>query len=343
MTTLPALAAIWLLPALAAAQGPPPPILDVHLHALPADFFGAPPRAFCWPTVEWPVHDPRRPYAETFEAWETEPATVDPHCVDPLWSPETSEEVRRRTLEILERRNVYAVASGPLVELYRQEAPGRIVPGLMFSIGQAPPPPEEVRGWLESGRYAVLGEVLNQYAGVLPDDPRFEPYLALAEELDVPVGIHVGPGPPGVAYLEGPFAAPHYRGSHHSPLLLEEVLLRHPRLRLYVMHAGWPMLDDLLALMWAHPQVYVGVGLVSFALPRAEFHYYLRRIVEAGFGNRVMFGSDQMIWPETLERAIEAVEAADFLTERQKRNILYHNAARFLRLSEEEIARHHGR
>jgi hypothetical protein len=33
---------------------------------------------------------------------------------------------------------------------------------------------------------------------------------------------------------------------------------------------------------------------------------------------------------------------APFLREAQKRDILYHNAARSLRLSEEEIARYHG-
>jgi hypothetical protein len=109
------------------------------------------------------------------------------------------------------------------------------------------------------------------------------------------------------------------------------------------MHAGWPMLDDLLAVMWTHPQVYVDVGIISYALPRTGFHDYLRRIVEAGFGKRVMFGSDQMVWPETLEAAIQSIEQAAFLTPEQKRDIFYNNAARFLRLHETEIARHSGR
>lgn len=102
------------------------------------------------------------------------------------------------------------------------------------------------------------------------------------------------------------------------------------------------MMDDLLALLWVHPQVYVDVGVISFVLPRQAFHSYLQRIVEAGFGKRVLFGSDQMVWPEALEVAIQSIESADFLTEEEKRDILYNNAARFLRLSEEEIARHHG-
>jgi predicted TIM-barrel fold metal-dependent hydrolase len=63
--------------------------------------------------------------------------------------------------------------------------------------------------------------------------------------------------------------------------------------------------------------------------------------VEAGYGDRVMFGSDQMIWPGVIEPAIEAIEDAPFLTKAQKRDILYNNAARFLRFSEETIAGHH--
>ncbi|NNF58523.1 MAG: amidohydrolase, partial [Rhodothermaceae bacterium] len=47
--------------------------------------------------------------------------------------------------------------------------------------------------------------------------------------------------------------------------------------------------------------------------------------------------------PETIDRSIAVIEEAPFLSEDQKRDILYHNAARFLRLSDEEIARHYGR
>ncbi len=102
------------------------------------------------------------------------------------------------------------------------------------------------------------------------------------------------------------------------------------------------MLDDTLAMLWTHPQLYVDVGVISFAIPRAAFHDYLRRIVEAGFGKRVLFGSDQMVWPEIIDVAIQSIETAGFLDQNQKRDILYNNAARFLRLSPEQIAGHHG-
>lgn len=71
------------------------------------------------------------------------------------------------------------------------------------------------------------------------------------------------------------------------------------------------------------------VGFIDFALPAAEFHLYLRRLVQAGFGERIMFGSDQVVWPQAIERAIQAVESAPFLSPKQKRDIFYNNAARF--------------
>jgi len=192
-------------------------------------------------------------------------------------------------------------------------------------------------GWLrdelQAGRIRGFGEMSPQYLGMSPDDPRLVPYWALAEEFDIPVGVHMGFGPPGAAYESSPapFKSPAFRMAANDPMLLEEVLLRHRRLRLFVMHAGWPRLESMLALLYAHPHVYVDVaGLQMEALvPRAEYERYLRGLVQAGFAGRIMFGSDV---PGELLAGIDAVLAADFLTAKQKSDILCNNAARFLRL-----------
>jgi uncharacterized protein len=315
------------------AQQRPAPIIDMHLHALPADINGPPPTGLCAPPREMPTGDPAQPWAAVFGAW-----LKKPPCSDPIWGPATDEEVMQQTIEILKRRNIVGVASGPppLLDRWKKAGGDRIIPALWFgSLLQSTPSPDEVRQWFQEKRYAVLAEVAIQYDGDSPSDARFEPYLAVAEALDVPVGIHIGPGPPGSPYLPD---TSRYRAHMHSALLLEEALIRHPRLRLYIMHAGWPMIDDLIAVLYAHPQVHVDVGVISFILPRAEFHHYLQRIVEAGFVKRVMFGSDQMNWPAAIERAIQGIETAPFLSREEKRDILFHNAARFLRLSQEQIA-----
>ena len=312
------------------------PIIDMHMHAMPADAQGPPPLAMCTP-MQFPVWDQNRSYAEVFLSMQKAP-----ECPDPVWSPETDEELMAQTIDVMERLNIVGVLSGnepDRIAAWMAQAPNRFIPGfvLLFNETGAILPTDSLRSLYSKGQLSVLGEVVNQYAGISPDDERIEPYWALAEELDIPVGIHVGTGPPGAIYL----GFNGYRARLHSPLTMEEVLVRHPRLRVYLAHAGYPMLDDLLAVLYAHPQVYVDIGVIVYILPRAEFYRYLKTIVEAGYGKRVMFGSDQMVWPGVIERAVEVIDQAPFLNEEQKRDIFYNNAARFLRLSDAEIAKHH--
>jgi len=262
-----------------------------------------------------------------------------------LRSPESTEKLRSQTFDALREHNVVlaATSADPVTDSYKKAAPERIMKGCIVPPDPSGRQVDSLRALITEGDCEFIGELGYQYAGIPPDDPSIEPVFALAESLDVPLGIHVGLGPPGVAYEKSdlPFTAPEYRMKHSNPLLLEDVLVEHPDLRLYVMHAGWPMLDELIGLLYAHPQVYVDVAVINWVLPRAEFHRYLRRIVEAGFGDRVMYGSDQMVWPQSIGKSIEAIRSAPFLSEEQKRDILYNNDARFLGLSDETIARHH--
>ena len=121
------------------------------------------------------------------------------------------------------------------------------------------------------------------------------------------------------------------------------VLVRHPKLRLFVENSGYPYRDEMIAMMTQYPQLHGDVSTISWVLPREAFYDYLQALVRAGLGKRVMFGSDQMIWPGVIEPSIRRIERAPFLSDAQKRDILYGNAARFLRFTEAEIARHHGR
>jgi predicted TIM-barrel fold metal-dependent hydrolase len=323
---------LCLIPAWVGAQDVPPPIIDMHLHAGPANAQGPPPRRICAPFSGFLARDPRW----TTQEYRTE-LQKHTECARPLMSAATDDELMRESLAVLERRNIYAVTSGPwdYVRRWKAAAPDRVIPALAFHVGNAPI--DSVRRLVDAGEIAVLGEVLNQLVGVAPNDSSFEPYLALAEARDVPIGIHIGPGPGGAFYL----GATGYRAELARPLLLEEALIRHPKLRVYVMHAGWPMLDEMLLMLYTHPHLHVDVGIIGYFLPREEFYHYLRRLVGAGFGKRILFGSDQMIWPQAIEIAIGNIEAAAFLSSEQKRDILYNNAARFLRLSEDEMARHH--
>lgn len=239
---------------------------------------------------------------------------------------QSTADLQRATLAALdEHRVVKAVVSGRWAREYQRARPGRILASPLLNSAQ--PEAEVLRQAYAAGHFQALAEFMPQYAGLAPNDPALVPYFAMAEDMDIPVGLHVGLGSPGAAYT----GSPGFRMAVANPLLLEEVLVRHPRLRLYVAHAGWPQLDAMLALLYAHPQVYVDIGVINWYLPVAEFHRYLKALVDAGFSQRIMFGSDQMVWPDAIGLAIRRTEEAPFLDADQRRDIMCRNAMRFFR------------
>jgi len=223
---------------------------------------------------------------------------------------------------------VKAFLSGSLENVYRwtAAAPGRFIPSLMFPrrVGGGFPNIDTLRAEYLAGRLHGMGEITSQYLGIPPNAPSLEPFFALAEELDIPVLIHtagIGARPPT------------FRSSAGHPLLLEEVLVRHPRLRIYLENAGYPFLHEMIALMYQYPQVYADLSTITWIVPREAFHDYLSALIRAGFRERLMFGSDATASrPHVIPQAVEGIESASFLTDEQKRDIFCHNAARFLRL-----------
>ena len=313
-------------------QPKPAPIIDMHIHANHANFAGMVPMTICIFNEDFPATSSVKDWGDTLLAGIK-------NCKHTLISETTDDNVMNKTLALLRKRNIYGVTSGQLTEAWHKAEPKRVIPSFYLRGDGSDPSPDSLRKLFREGRFKILGEIAVQYRGMAPDDSFLSPYWALAEELDIPVGIHIGPGPIGAPYL----GFGKYRGRLHSPLKLEEVLFKYPKLRVYIMHAAWPMIDELLALFWTHPHVYVDISGIATDLNKPAFHSYLKKIVTSGFCNRVMYGSDQMIWPELINKSIEAIETADFLTNKQKRDIFYNNAARFLKLSDAEIDTHHSR
>ena len=297
-----------------------PPVLDVHVHAI--DFPGATP--MCPNTSKFTASDPKGKE----EPW----GWVKEQCSPALY-PSAPGEYMKDVLAEMARLNVTAVVFGDpaSVQKWKDAAPTRVIPGTAFNNGMAPGQRvslDELRKDFTSGGFKVMGEIGLQYEGLSPSDMSVDSYFALAEELDIPVAIHMGTGGSGRANV----IMPKFRGSKGDPLLLEELLARHPKLRVQVMHAGYPMIDNMLTLLQANSHVYVDVAGLIWSYPIKEVNRYIERLVDAGFEDRVMFGTDQLIWPKLMAYSIGIIQNADYLTPQQKRDILYNNAARFLRL-----------
>jgi predicted TIM-barrel fold metal-dependent hydrolase len=247
----------------------------------------------------------------------------------------TPEEQKREVLARFKKYNIVkaVVTNG---ELWIKDAPDQVL------IANAEEPIDSLRKKYTLGQLKVLAEMGPFYEGIKADDPSQDAYFKLAAELDIPVGFHIFPGGPNNGFHLGMDMLKNMRAYNANPMQLENVLTKYPNLRLYIMHGGWPYVEDVKALMYAHSNLYVDIAVINWILPQQECHNYLKALIDAGFGDRIMYGSDEMVWPQTIDIGIETVNAAAFLTAAQKEDIFYNNAARFLRLSKEEINKHKG-
>ena len=300
-----------LLPSIATAQSAGPyrgPIIDVHLHAHTQE------------SLAQPVPNP---------------ATGE-------MSPKTAEEHLTRSLAIMKERNVVlGIVSGSAladVEAWDAAAPDRIMKGISVDDPTRFMAPQDLDRLLREKRLDVLGEVAAQYAGYSPSDPAFDAYWAVAAKHGVPVGVHTGGAPPGTPYT----CCPKFRLALGDPLLLEDMLVKYPKLRVYVMHAGGFFPQNALMLMTMYQHVYVDISTLTWTPIAGDLlEPFLIEAKRRRLLDRVMFGSDQMRWPEAIALAIDRVNRLSFLTVEEKKDIFYDNAAKFLGLTSEEIARHH--
>jgi hypothetical protein len=193
----------------------PLPIIDMHMHT------GLPHKV--------PAGTPALCRPEPCEG--DGQATVDPT------------ELMKKTMEAMERYNIVkGFLSGvdfAVVQQWKKAAPERFIAS-PFILKATKSELEKLRSEYTAGRFSGMGEIGTQLNGIPPNHPSLEPYFKLAEEFDLPVLIHtLGIGP----YM------PHFRSAAGSPRLLEDVLVRHPKLRLFVENAGYPYRDEMIAMM----------------------------------------------------------------------------------------------
>ncbi|WP_193163730.1 amidohydrolase family protein [Microbulbifer hainanensis] len=273
-----------------------------------------------------------------------------------LYRPEPGESADDASLRWfqseLDRHNVQlGLVGGPASDALRfqQAAPERLWAGIIFpcvsgrepngwkcfSSGKDLPDLAWLRSEVEAGRVRFLGELMNVYAGIPPLAPKMMPYYALAAEYDIPVAVHADKGPPPNSPVRLGGCCPNFNGDYGNPALYRPLLEKYPNLRLLLMHT---IRDDFVTaaikLMDDYPNVYMDTSPMS-KVPREWVHASLKRMTDAGHGDRIVFGSDY--WG-SIGTAIEVIEAASFLTDEQKRSIYFDNAAHFLRLESEKVS-----
>ncbi len=148
------------------------------------------------------------------------------------------------------------------------------------------------------------------------------------EERDLPVFIHTGLNGPDY-YRE----TPAFRVSLCDPLLLEDVAVAFPHLKIVMDHMSFPFTEQATYMLLAHSNVYMDLGVVDWCIGRAGFHRLLRQVVDTAGPDKILFGSDQMNMPQMMPVAVSAIREASFLSEEDKRKILGDNARKLLGIS----------
>ncbi len=157
-----------------------------------------------------------------------------------------------------------------------------------------------------------------------PQDPKHLPLFKKAEELGIPVNIHQGtsfvrPGPLKYA----------------NPVLLEDIAIACPKLRIVIAHMGHPWEDECIVLIRKHPNLYANVSALHYR-PLRHYHAFMSAI-EYGVEHKLILGSD---FPSaTLAQVIAGQRKVNDILEGTKfprvsneiiDNIIYENWKRFL-------------
>lgn len=160
------------------------------------------------------------------------------------------------------------------------------------------------------------------YNGVTANDRRYYPLYAKAAELDVPVRIYTA-----MNYAnDRPYDLGH-------PRYLDDVAVDFPELRIVAGLAGWPWVNEMVALLRRHPNLYVDTAAHHpryFAQPGSGWEQFMQ------FGNtllqdKVMVGLSRYLFGVPFETLIEDYKNLP-LKEKVIEKWLYGNAANFHRL-----------
>ncbi|EDP71938.1 hypothetical protein FBALC1_12592 [Flavobacteriales bacterium ALC-1] len=193
---------------------------------------------------------------------------------------------------------------------------------------------KELEKLYKDGTFKYLGETSFHSMGLHPADERFDPYWALAEKYQIPIGFHADRGP----FKRDMNETPNWNEDYANPLLLLPILEKYPKLKIYLMHYPGSFFEECIEVMKKYDQVYCEISAVSMFAPKHIWEPRVKKLYNEGLGSRLMFASDYV---GTIRKNIEIIYNIDWLTDQQKRDVYYNNAARFLNLSQSEIKQHY--
>lgn len=163
-------------------------------------------------------------------------------------------------------------------------------------------------------QYGFRGAHLHTHGFGLPlNDRSYFPFYAKCAELDVVAVIMVG---------AESAAQPAYLA---QPILLDDVAIYFPELRIVASHTGWPWVEETLNVAFRHENVFIGTaGYTPKYWPPNLIHY-----INSWGKGKVMWGTSFPLVDH--KKSLEQIDQLG-LREDAKQELLYGTAARVFRL-----------
>ncbi|MDH6246466.1 amidohydrolase family protein [Mycobacterium sp. OTB74] len=147
--------------------------------------------------------------------------------------------------------------------------------------------------------------------GIAPNDRRCYPLYAKCLELGIPVGMQVG------------HSAETLPSNVGHPMLVDDVAIEFPDLKINLSHTGWPWTGEFISMMWRHPNVY---GDISAYFPKT-LDPGLVRAMDRQLRGKIMLGSNGF----DLTRCVRELQELP-VKDQTKERIMRGNAIEFLGL-----------
>ena len=112
-----------------------------------------------------------------------------------------------------------------------------------------------------------------------PTESRFYPLYERAQDLDIPILWHMG----ATVYRRAPLRVSH-------PLLLQDIALRFPQLRMIIAHLAHPWEVETIALLRQCPNLWADISALHYRPWR--FYNSMIAAVEYGVFDKILLGSD---------------------------------------------------
>ncbi len=156
--------------------------------------------------------------------------------------------------------------------------------------------------------------------GLYPNDKKLFPLYSYCQQKKIPVAIHSSIN----------FSV-HHKFDYGQPLYLDAIACEFPHLTIIANHGGWPWVNEMVAVAWKHPNIYIETGGISpkyISIPGTGWELFIT------YGNsilqdQILFATDSVIPHERAVKELDMLPFKDIVKEK----FLYLNAMRILNLS----------